>query len=238
MNQTNVQWRNHLFARLPINVWNIWEQAVESVYLSADDVVSEAGVMPLHVYFPHSAIISLTHLLEAGDSIEVAMIGSEGMVGVSVFLGNVSTSTRAIVLRSGLAYRLDASFIRHAFDSCVHAKQIMLRYTQSLLSQFSQVGACTQHHSLEQRMCRWLSFYLDRSDDMYVQCTQEKLSYALGVRRERIAQIARNFHELGLMSYSRGTIYVHNREGILSRACECYDVINCEYRRLNLSHFS
>jgi CRP-like cAMP-binding protein len=238
MNQTNVKWRNHLFAGLPINAWNIWQQALESVYLTADHVVTEAGVKPAYVYFPHSAIISLTHLLEAGESIEVAMIGSEGMVGVSVFLGNVSTSTRAIVLRSGLAYRLEANFIRQAFDSCVDAKQIMLRYTQSLLSQFSQVGACTQHHSLEQRFCRWLSFYLDRSDDLYVQCTQEKLSHSLGVRRERIAKIAKNFHELGLISYSRGTIHVHNRDEIRRRACECYDVINSEYRRLNLSHFS
>jgi len=238
MNQTNVTWRNHLLAGLPSNVWNTWEQAIEPVYLTADDVVNEAGVVPLHVYFPHSAIISLTHLLDAGDSFEIAMIGSEGMVGVSVFLGNASTSTRAIVLRSGLAYRLKANFIRQAFDSCVQVKQIMLRYTQSLLSQIAQVGACTRHHSLEQKICRWLLFYIDRSDDMYVHCTQEKLSLALGVRRERIAQVAKNFQKLGLMSYSRGKMHIHSREEMFSRACECYDVINSDYRLLNLTHSS
>jgi CRP-like cAMP-binding protein len=238
MNQTNVKWRNHLLAGLPINVWKIWEKALEPIYLSAGDVVSETGVIPAHVYFPHSAIISLTHLLEAGESIDVAMIGNEGMVGVSVFLGNVSTSTRAIVLRSGLAYRLKASFFRHAFDSSVHAKQIMLRYAQSLISQISHVGACTRHHSLEQQICRWLSHYLDRSDDLHVQCTQEQLSHTLGVRRERIALVAKNYQAQGLISYSRGKIQILKREAILSRACECYGTINTEYSRLNLTHTS
>jgi CRP-like cAMP-binding protein len=232
MNLKNVKWRNHLLSGLPVDVWKIWEKALEPIYLSAGDVVSETGVTPAHVYFPHSAIISLMHLLRSGESIDVAMIGNEGMVGVSIFLGNVSTSTRAIVLRSGLAYRLNASFFRHAFDSSDHAKQIMLRYTQSLISQISHVGACTRHHSLEQQICRWLSHYLDRSDDLYVQCTQEQLSHILGVRRERIASVATNFQAQGLISYSRGKIQILNREAILGRACECYGTINAQYHRL------
>jgi CRP-like cAMP-binding protein len=235
MNQKNFKWRNHLFAELPINVWAIWEKALQPVYLSTGDVVSEANNIPTYVYFPHSTIISLTHMLVTGESIDVAMVGAEGMIGLSVFHGNEAPSNRAIVIRAGLAYRLKADFVREQFESCAHVRHIMLRHTQSLLAQISQVSACTKHHSVEQQICRWLLLYLDRSDDLNVHCTHEQLSLILGVRRERISHVALKLQNLGIISYSRGNIEIQNREELALKSCECYSSINNEYSHLNLT---
>lgn len=226
MNHTLLKSRNHILVGLPTEDWQIWESELKPIHLTAGDVLSDSGIFPQHVYFPHSSIISLTHILEDGESIEVAMVGTEGMLGVCVFLGNQAPSTRAIVLRSGLAYRLRASLIRQTFNSSELAKQAMLRYTQSLISQISQIGACSKHHSLEQQVCRWLLLYLDRSEDMHIKHTQEMLSLSLGVRRERISHIAKKFQQQGILSYTRGNIIIHNRDALINRSCTCYEIIS------------
>ena len=237
MNLTDAQWYNQLLISLPTDIGLRWKALIEPVHLTAGEVLAEMGEVLTHVYFPNTAIISLTHILDGGESIEVAMVGAEGVVGISVFLGSATASTRSVVLRSGLAYRLNAAFFKNAFQSSSDVMDIMLRYTQSLLAHISQVSVCARHHSLNQQLSRWLLHYSDKTHDRLVQCTQEQMSLTLGVRRERVVQVAKSFQNMGLISYSRGVIEIHNKPKLRALTCECYENIYAQNQHSSFGAF-
>jgi CRP-like cAMP-binding protein len=233
MNLSHIKWSNHLFAGVPMNVWHIWQELVEPVHLEAGQVLYETGDEVNHVYFPFTSIISLTRILNDGESIEVAMVGSEGAVGVAAFMHSAqTTSNRAVVLRTGYAYRLSAEVAKHAFDTSTDVMQVMLRYIHALIFQISQLLICTRHHTIEQQLSRWLLMYTDRTNDSRVLCTQEAIANTLGVRRERVSKVATEFQAQGFLRYSRGIIEVLRTEGLKSYTCECHAVIANEYTRL------
>ncbi len=220
-----------MFAGLPMNLWHSWKGLIELIHLEAGQVLFEIGDKIEHVYFPFTAIISLTHILEDGESIDVAMVGSEGVVGVQVFMASQTTMHRVEVLRAGYVYRLNAETVKRAFDSSRQVMEIMLRYSHAMISQISQMAACNRHHTLEQQLSRWLLLYLDRSNDLQVHCTQSQISNSLGVRRERVAKVAKEFEQQGVLRYSRGVIDVCNRDQLIQRSCECYAIIKAQYKQ-------
>lgn len=232
MNQTHIKWTNHLFAGLPMNIWSKWEDLVEPVHLTAGQVLFESGDALKHVYFPFTAIISLTRSLQNGESIELAMVGAEGLVDTSVFMKSVIAVNRGVVRRTGYAYKLDAESVKSSFSDSLHVVKIFLRYTQALIAQISQTSACMRHHSVEQQLCRWLLFYSDRTSSMLVKITQEEISHILGVRRERVVKVAKNLQSTGVLAYSRGTIEIVDKQYLLDNVCECYPLIRSEYERL------
>jgi CRP-like cAMP-binding protein len=199
-----------------------WKPQLESVDLGMGQVICEANVPLDYVYFPTSAVISLLNLLESGSSTEIAVVGKEGIVGCALLLGGDSSPSRAIVQTAGHAYRVSAHFIKH----------ILLRYTQALITQMAQTAVCYRHHSLDQQLCRWLLFRLDRLQHAEVDVTQELIARLLGVRRQGITASARKLQTAGIIHYARGRITVLNRGEIEKRACECYSVVATEYLRL------
>ena len=226
-------WQNQLLQELPAEVWIRWEGNLEPAYFEAGEVIYEIGDALRHVYFPTSAILSLTHVLHEGGTIEIAMVGSEGMSGISIFMGGGFSIHRVVALRSGKAFRVRASWLAHELTCSPLLMQRMLRFTQSLITQMSQVSACSHHHSLEQQFSRWLLSYADRTHANLVTCTQETVANLLGVRRERMAKAANNLQKLGLIQYSRGKIHLINRTQLEQHTCECYLTVRSEYERLS-----
>ena len=220
---------NHLFDRLPKEAWESWHQKIEHIELQLGQVVFDVGDPITHVYFPSTSVISMTHLLLDGESIEVAMIGAEGIVGMSALMGDAKSSVRSLVLKAGGAYRVPASWMKREFEQSSTVMQIMLRFSQTLMMQISQIAACNSHHSLEQRLSRWLMLYADRVKDKHILCTQELIAQTLGVRRERLAKVASALKKQGLIDYSRGAIALVNKEGLKRTTCECYGAIKRSY---------
>jgi CRP-like cAMP-binding protein len=220
---------NHLFDRLPKEAWESWHQKIEHIELQLGQVVFDVGDPITHVYFPSTSVISMTHLLLDGESIEVAMIGAEGIVGMSALMGDAKSSVRSLVLKAGGAYRVPASWMKREFEQSSTVMQIMLRFSQTLMMQISQIAACNSHHSLEQRLSRWLMLYADRVKDKHILCTQELIAQTLGVRRERLAKVASAHKKQGLIDYSRGAIALVNKEGLKRTTCECYGAIKRSY---------
>jgi CRP-like cAMP-binding protein len=220
---------NHLFDRLPKEAWESWHQKIEHIELQLGQVVFDVGDPITHVYFPSTSVISMTHLLLDGESIEVAMIGAEGIVGMSALMGDAKSSVRSLVLKAGGAYRVPASWMKREFEHSSAVMQIMLRFSQTLMMQISQIAACNSHHSLEQRLSRWLMLYADRVKDKHILCTQELIAQTLGVRRERLAKVASALKKQGLIDYSRGAIALVNKEGLKRTTCECYGAIKRSY---------
>jgi CRP-like cAMP-binding protein len=220
---------NHLFDRLPKEAWESWHQKIEHIELQLGQVVFDVGDPITHVYFPSTSVISMTHLLLEGESIEVAMIGAEGIVGMSALMGDAKSSVRSLVLKAGGAYRVPASWMKREFEHSSAVMQIMLRFSQTLMMQISQIAACNSHHSLEQRLSRWLMLYADRVKDKHILCTQELIAQTLGVRRERLAKVASALKKQGLIDYSRGAIALVNNEGLKRTTCECYGAIKRSY---------
>jgi len=220
---------NLLLERLPMGVWEAWQKKVERVELQLGQVVFDDGTPIKHIYFPSTAIISMTHLLVEGESIEVAMIGAEGVLGMSALMGNTKSSVRSLVLKAGVAYRVPASWMQREFEHSSSVMQIMLKFSQTLMMQISQIAACNSHHSLEQRLSRWLMLYADRVNDKPILCTQELIAQTLGVRRERLAKVASTLKKQGLIDYSRGAISLVNKEALKRSTCECYVAIKRSY---------
>jgi CRP-like cAMP-binding protein len=220
---------NHLFDRLPKEAWESWHQKIEHIELQLGQVVFDVGDPITHVYFPSTSVISMTHLLLDGESIEVAMIGAEGIVGMSALMGDAKSSVRSLVLKAGGAYRVPASWMKREFEHSSAVMQIMLRFSQTLMMQISQIAACNSHHSLEQRLSRWLMLYADRVKDKHILCTQELIAQTLGVRRERLAKVASALKKQGLIDYSRGAIALVNKEALKRTTCECYGAIKRSY---------
>lgn len=224
--------RNHLLASLPDTEWQRWLPQLERVDLPLGKVLSESGSQPPYVYFPTNAIVSLLYVLENGASAEIAVVGREGVVGVSLFMGGGSTSSRAVVQSAGMGYRLSASAIQREFEHSSPVMHLMLRYTQALITQMSQTAVCNRHHSLDQQLCRWLLLSLDRLSGNELVMTQELISNMLGVRREGVTEAALKLQSAGLIHYSRGHITVLDRARLEQRTCECYRVVKVEYDRL------
>lgn len=205
---------------------------LELVAMPAGWVVCEPGSDFDGLYFPTSGIISTLYVMENGSAAETAVIGNDGMVGISLFMGGQSTTSRAIVQHAGHAYRLKAHALRAEFSLGGNLQYLALRYAQSLLTQMAQTTVCNRHHRLDQQLCRWLLLRLDLLADQAVLMTQEQIANTLGVRREAVTEAAGRLQSEGLISYSRGRISLLDRAGLEQRVCECYGVVQQEYRRL------
>ena len=185
-----------------------------------------------HLYFPTTAIVSLLYGLENGASAEIAVVGNEGCVGISLFMGGQSTLSSAVVQSSGKSYRINANVIMQEFNNAGPVMHLFLRYTQALITQMSQTAVCNRHHTLDQQFCRWLLLSLDRLTSNDLVMTQELIANMLGVRREGVTEAALKVQKAGLISYARGHIKILDRQGLERRTCECYQVVKTEYERL------
>ncbi len=232
MDQTTLPKDNHLLAALPDTEWARWQPQLEWVAMPLGQVLYESGRTLSHVYFPTTAIVSLLYVMENGASAEIAVVGREGVVGISLFMGGESTPSRAVVQSAGEGWRLRASAIKDEFNRSHPVMHLLLRYTQALITQMSQTAVCNRHHSLDQQLCRWLLLSLDRLPDNDLLMTQELIANMLGVRREGVTEAALKLQKLGLIRYARGHITVLDRPGLAARTCECYEVVKKEYDRL------
>lgn len=223
---------NRLLAAFSDAEWQRCMPQLERVELCAGQPLCDSGVPCSHVYFPTGAVVSLLYLSKDGAPLEIAQVGYEGMVGVSMFLGGRSTTTSAQVVRSGQCFRMRASLPQQEFDRGGAAMHLLLSYTQALIAQIAQNAVCNRLHTLEQQLARWLLLSLDRLHDTEVLMTQESIASRLGVRREGVTEAALKLQAAGLIRYARGHIHVLDRHGLEQRSCECYRVIRAEYDRL------
>ncbi len=226
--------KNELLAALTTLESARWSPLLEAVDLPLGKVLYESGDAQHHLYFPTTAIVSLLFVTENGSSAEIAVVGNEGVVGISLFMGGESTTSRAVVQSAGHGYRLPAKAIRDEFDRGGPVMHLMLRYTQALITQMAQTAVCNRHHSLDQQLCRWLLLSLDRLQGNELMMTQELIANMLGVRRESVTEDALKLQHAGLIRYARGHITVLDRAGLEKRSCECYEVVKREYDRLLL----
>lgn len=195
-------------------------------------VLYESGDLMRHVYFPTDCIVSLLHVLDDGASAEIAVVGNEGLIGISLFMGGETTPSRAIVQSAGHAYRLLGPLLKAEFYRNGEMQLLLLRYTQALITQMTQTAVCNRHHSVDQQLCRWLLLSLDRLDGNELTMTQELMANMLGVRRGGVTEAAGKLQKLGVIRYSRGRITVLNRERLEALCCECYAVVRKETDRL------
>ena len=223
---------NGLLDAIPPEVMVRMAPSLELVRLSLGEVLYESGVVQQHVFFPTDSIVSLLYVLENGQSAEIAVVGFEGMVGVSLLMGGGSTPNRAVVQSAGNAYRVSATHIKELTEKGGPLLHLLLRYTQSLITQMSQTAVCNRHHSLEQQLCRWLLLSLDRLPGNELVMTQELIANMLGVRREGVTEAAGKLQRMNLIKYSRGHITVLDRLGLEKQVCECYEVVKRETDRL------
>jgi CRP-like cAMP-binding protein len=224
--------QNHLLAALPTEEFERLSAHLELVPMLLGDVLYEPGGQMQHAYFPTTCIVSLHYVMESGASAESAGVGNEGVVGISLFMGGNTTPSSAVVQTAGHAYRLPARLLKQEFNRGGMVQGLLLRYTQALITQMFQTGACNRHHSVEQQLCRWLLLTLDRMPTNDLVMTQELVASMLGVRREGITQAAGSLQEAGYIRYRRGHISVLDRSGLETRACECYAVVKKELVRL------
>jgi len=223
---------NQLIAALPSAERERWLPQLEWVQMPLGEVLYESGSVLTHVYFPTTSIVSLLYVMENGASAEIAVVGNEGIVGISLFMGGGSTPSRAVVQSAGQGYRLDAQAMKEEFDRAGPVLHLLLRYTQALITQMAQTAVCNRHHSLDQQLCRWLLLSLDRLPGNQLVMTQELIANMLGVRREGVTEAALKLQKAELIRYSRGSITVLDRGGLERRTCECYAVVKKEYDRL------
>ena len=224
--------KNKLLAALPEAEWERWLPQLEWVDMPLGQVLCESGRTISHVYFPSNSIVSLLYVMESGASAEIAVVGNEGVVGISLFMGGESTPSCTVVQSAGEGFRLKAQVIKEEFGRSGPVLRLLLRYTQALISQMAQTAVCNRHHSLDQQLCRWLLLSLDRLSGNELVMTQELIANMLGVRREGVTEGALKLQKAGLIQYSRGHITVLNRQGLEERTCECYAVVKKEYDRL------
>ena len=224
--------QNQLLASVPDAELERWLPYLEAVDLPLGKVLYESGTRLSYVYFPTTAIVSLLYLMEDGASAEIAVVGFEGLVGISLFMGGESTTSRAVVQSAGSGLRLSSQQMMLEFNRAGPVLHLLLRYTQALISQMTQTAVCNRHHSLDQQLCRWLLLSLDRLHGSELVMTQELIANMLGVRREGVTEAAGNLQDSGLIQYRRGRITVLDRSGLEKRTCECYAVVKQEYDRL------
>ena len=223
---------NHLLDGLPPSDYERLAPHLELIPMPLGDVLYEPGVKMRYVYFPTTAIVSLLYEMENGSSAEIAIVGNEGILGISLFMGGETTPGRAVVQSAGSGYRLQAGLLKVEFERFGPFMHLLLRYTQALITQMSQTAVCNRHHSVDQQLCRWLLLSLDRLESNDLSMTQELIANMLGVRREGVTEAAGKLQDAGLINYRRGRITVLDRPALEARACECYRVVKKEFDRL------
>jgi len=223
---------NHLLAALPVEVKGRVFPHLELVPLSLGKVLYESGDTLQHVYFPTDSIVSLLYVMEDGASAEISVVGNEGLIGISLFMGGESTPSRAIVQSAGSAFRLRGQRLKDEFNRHGEMLLLMLRYTQSLITQMAQTAVCNRHHTIDQQLCRWLLLSLDRLPSNRLTMTQELIANMLGVRREGVTDAAGKLQKGGVIQYRRGQITVLDRAKLEKLSCECYAVVKTETDRL------
>ena len=224
--------QNHLLSSLPAVEFERLLPHLELVPMPLGEALYESGGKLNHVYFPTTSIVSLLYVLHNGASAEIAVVGNEGILGISLFMGGETTPSRAVVQSAGYGYRLKAHLLKNEFDRGGPVLHLMLRYTQALITQMTQTAVCNRHHSVEQQLCRWLLLSLDRLPTDTLSMTQELIANMLGVRREGVTEAAGKLQRDGLIKYSRGRIDVLDRAGLELAVCECYAVVKNEFERL------
>jgi len=224
--------QNHILAALPAAQYARLRPDLEPVPLPLGRAVYESGGKLDYVYFPTDCIVSLLYVMKSGASAEIAVVGHEGLVGVALFMGGESASSRAVVQSAGTAYRLSSKILKKEFEHGGPLQHLLLRYTQALITQMSQTAVCNRHHAIDQQLCRWLLLSLDRLSGDELVMTQELVANMLGVRRERVTDATGRLQAEGLIHYSRGRIKVPDRTRLERRACECYAVVKKEFDRL------
>jgi len=224
--------QNHLLDALPDEAYARLLPHLELVPMPLGEVLYESGGLLRHVYFPTDCIVSLLYVMENGASAEIAVVGNEGILGISLFMGGETTPSRAVVQSAGYGYRLKAQLLKNEFNLGGPMLHLLLRYTQALITQMAQTAVCNRHHSVEQQLCRWLLLSLDRVSSNELSMTQELIANMLGVRREGVTEAAGKLQREGLIEYSRGHIRVLNRPGLEKHVCECYQVVKTEFDRL------
>jgi CRP-like cAMP-binding protein len=224
--------QNHLLDALPASDYERLLPHLELVPMRLGDVLYESGVQLRYVYFPTTAILSLLYVMEDGASAEIAIVGNEGILGISLFMGGETTPSRAVVQSAGHAFRLKADLLKTEFGRFGPTMHLLLRYTQALITQMAQTAVCNRHHSVDQQLCRWLLLSLDRLQTNELSMTQELIANMLGVRREGVTEAAGKLQDAGLISYKRGQITVLDRPRLEARSCECYQVVKTEFDRL------
>ncbi len=230
--------QNHLLAALPATEFEPLLPHLEPVHMPLGQVLYESGGELRHVYFPATSIVSLLYIFADGASAEIAVVGNEGVLGISLFMGGETTPSRAVVQSAGHGYRMVAQLVKQEFHrpkATLHV--LLLRYTQALITQMAQTAVCNRHHSVEQQLCRWLLLSLDRLSSNELTMTQELIANMLGVRREGVTAAAGNLQRAGLIRYARGHIEVLDRPRLEREVCECYAVVKKEFDRLLTHHF-
>lgn len=224
--------QNHILAALPLAEFDRLLPDLELVVMPLGEVLCESNCQLDYVYFPTTCIISLLYVLENGASAEIAIVGNEGLLGISLFMGGETTPSRAVVQSAGHGYRLKAQLLKNEFNRAGPTLHLLLRYTQALITQMTQTAVCNRHHSVEQQLCRWLLLSLDRLPSDSLNMTQDLIANMLGVRREGVTEAAGVLQRAGLIRYSRGHIKVLDRPGLERTVCECYAVVKLEFDRL------
>jgi len=224
--------QNHLLDALPAADYGRLAPHLELVPMRLGDVLYESGAKLRYVYFPTTCIVSLLYVMEDGASAEIAIVGNEGILGISLFMGGDTTPSRAVVQSAGHAFRLKAELLKDEFGRFGPTMHLLLRYTQALITQMAQTAVCNRHHSVDQQLCRWLLLSLDRLQSNTLAMTQELIANMLGVRREGVTEAAGKLQDAGLINYRRGAITVVDRAGLEAKACECYQVVRTEFDRL------
>jgi CRP-like cAMP-binding protein len=224
--------QNHLLDALPKGDYERFASHLELIPMPLGEVLYEPGTTLRYVYFPTSSIVSLLYVMEDGASAEIAIVGNEGLLGISLFMGGESTPSRAVVQSAGHGFRLKAQLLKEEFGRFGPTMHLLLRYTQALITQMAQTAVCNRHHSVDQQLCRWLLLSLDRLASNELSMTQELIANMLGVRREGVTEAAGRLQDAGLIRYQRGKITVLDRTRLEARSCECYQVVKTEFDRL------
>jgi CRP-like cAMP-binding protein len=224
--------QNHLLAALPSEVQGRVLPHLKLVPMPLGKVLYESGEALRNVYFPTDCIVSMLYLMESGASAEISVVGNEGLIGVSLFMGGETTTNRAVVQSAGHAYQLAGQRLKDEFHRHSEMLTLMLRYTQSLITQMAQTAVCNRHHSIDQQLCRWLLLSLDRLSGNQLNMTQDLIANMLGVRREGVTDAAGKLQKDGAIKYSRGHITVLDRPRLEQLSCECYGVVKKETDRL------
>ena len=228
--------QNHLLAALAVPGFARLAPHLQQVPMALGEMLYEPGCQLLHAYFPTTAIVSLHYVTVSGATAEIAGVGNEGVIGISLFMGGDTTPSSAVVLCAGHAYRLPRQLLKEEFNRCGPVLHLLLRYTQALITQMTQTVVCNRHHSVEQRLCRWLLATLDRNPAGQLIVTHELVAGILGVRREGVTEAAGKLQQAGFIQYRRGHINVLQRSGLEARTCECYAVLRKELMRLLPDH--
>lgn len=224
--------QNRILAALSDNVQKRIFPHLEEMPMPLGKVLYEAGDQMSHVYFPTDTIVSLLYVMESGSSAEISVVGNEGLVGISLFMGGASTCSRAVVQSGGSGYRISAQRLIDEFNRHGELMSLALRYTQSLITQMAQTAVCNRHHSIDQQLCRWLLLSLDRLPSNHLVMTQELIANMLGVRREGVTEAGGRLQKQGIIEYHRGHIEVLDRSRLEELSCECYAVVKKETDRL------